>query len=129
MSVADKEGAFYARQRQRLEEMREVLVEKVVLETSELNHLFRDLNAKDSAEIAREFEDQETVGILTDLDRNRLKRIFWALYRLDHGTYVVCRKCGGKIGRARLDAMPATTLCIECKMKAEKEARQRGEPV
>lgn len=129
MSVADKEGAFYARQRKRLEEMREVLVEKVVLETNELNHLFRDLSAKDSAEIAREFEDQETVGILTDLDRNRLKRIFWALYRLDHGTYVVCQKCGGKIGRARLDAMPATTLCINCKMTAEKEARRRGEPV
>jgi DnaK suppressor protein len=69
------------------------------------------------------------VGILTDLDRNRLKRIFWALYRLDHGTYVLCRKCGGKIGRPRLDAMPATTLCINCKMKAEKEARRRGEPV
>ncbi len=129
MAAAAEDRAFYARQRKRLEEMREVLVQKVILETSEYNELFRDLNAKDSAEIAREFEDQETVGILADIDRNRLKKIFWALYRLDHGSYVVCQTCGGKIGRGRLDAMPSTTLCIECKAKAERRARQQGEPV
>ncbi|MFP4431801.1 MAG: TraR/DksA family transcriptional regulator [Spirochaetaceae bacterium] len=129
MAATTEDREFYARQRERLEEMREVLVEKVILETTEYNELFKDLNAKDSAEIAREFEDQETVGILADIDRNRLKRIFWALYRLDHGNYVICQKCGGKISRGRLNAMPATTLCIECKAKAEREARQRGEPV
>jgi len=129
MAAAAEDRAFYDRQRKRLEEMREVLVEKVILETNEYNDLFKDLNAKDSAEVAREFEDQETVGILADIDRNRLQKIFWALYRLDHGTYIVCQRCGGKIGRARLDAMPSTTLCIDCKAKAERQARQMGEPV
>ena len=38
-----------------------------------------------------------------------------ALERIDAGSFGVCRLCGGMIGRARLEAVPTATQCIECK--------------
>jgi RNA polymerase-binding transcription factor DksA len=37
-----------------------------------------------------------------------------ALAKLDAGTYGRCEHCGGEIGEARLEAMPAARLCIAC---------------
>jgi RNA polymerase-binding protein DksA len=44
-----------------------------------------------------------------------------ALQRIDDGTFGVCRVCGGEIGRARLEAVPTATQCIECKSKDDKK--------
>ena len=38
-----------------------------------------------------------------------------ALQRIEDGTFGVCRVCGGEIGRARLEAVPTATQCIQCK--------------
>lgn len=46
-----------------------------------------------------------------------------ALQRVENGTFGVCRVCGGEIGRARLEAVPTATQCIECKSKREKESQ------
>lgn len=40
-----------------------------------------------------------------------------ALQRIEAGTYGVCRTCKGTIGRARLEAVPTATQCIDCKKK------------
>ncbi|MBI2502892.1 MAG: TraR/DksA C4-type zinc finger protein [Candidatus Latescibacteria bacterium] len=40
-----------------------------------------------------------------------------ALQRIEAGTYGVCRTCKGAIGRARLEAVPTATQCIDCKKK------------
>ena len=42
-----------------------------------------------------------------------------ALQRLEDGSFGVCRVCGGEVGRARLEAVPTATQCIECKSKAD----------
>lgn len=34
---------------------------------------------------------------------------------LDEGTYGTCRVCGTKIPDERLEALPGTTLCVQCK--------------
>ncbi len=31
----------------------------------------------------------------------------------------VCERCGGKIGKARLKALPDTTLCVKCAQRIE----------
>jgi len=46
--------------------------------------------------------------------RDTLRDIDDALAKLDEGTYGVCERCGGPIGEARLEAMPAARLCITC---------------
>ncbi|EFL31498.1 DNA-binding protein [Streptomyces viridochromogenes DSM 40736] len=43
-----------------------------------------------------------------------------ALERLDSGTYGLCENCGNPIGKARMQAFPRATLCVECKQKQER---------
>jgi len=43
-----------------------------------------------------------------------------ALNRIDEGTFGICRVCHGEIGRARLEAVPTATQCIDCKRKQDK---------
>ncbi|MBO8186091.1 TraR/DksA family transcriptional regulator [Streptomyces spirodelae] len=43
-----------------------------------------------------------------------------ALERLDAGTYGSCENCGKPIGKARMQAFPRATLCVECKQKQER---------
>ncbi|GHA98881.1 DNA-binding protein [Streptomyces tendae] len=43
-----------------------------------------------------------------------------ALERLDTGTYGLCENCGKPIGKARMQAFPRATLCVECKQKQER---------
>lgn len=43
-----------------------------------------------------------------------------ALERLDTGTYGLCENCGNPIGKARMQAFPRATLCVECKQKQER---------
>jgi len=53
----------------------------------------------------------------------KLARIDRALQRVDEGTYGLCLRRGEPIGRARLDAQPATELCIDCARELEAERR------
>ncbi|WP_413753795.1 TraR/DksA C4-type zinc finger protein [Streptomyces sp. R-74717] len=43
-----------------------------------------------------------------------------ALARLDAGTYGLCEVCGNPIGKARMQAFPRATLCVEDKQKQER---------
>ncbi|WP_324783717.1 TraR/DksA family transcriptional regulator [Streptomyces sp. H51] len=43
-----------------------------------------------------------------------------ALERLEAGTYGLCENCGNPIGKARMQAFPRATLCVECKQKQER---------
>ncbi len=43
-----------------------------------------------------------------------------ALDRLHSGTYGLCENCGNPIGKARMQAFPRATLCVECKQKQER---------
>ncbi|MFH8218952.1 TraR/DksA C4-type zinc finger protein [Streptomyces sp. NPDC018057] len=52
--------------------------------------------------------------------RETLTQTERALDRLDAGTYGVCENCGNPIGKARMQAFPRATLCVECKQKQER---------
>jgi RNA polymerase-binding transcription factor DksA len=68
----------------------------------------------DSGQVTAERSEVEAlVGTLqetlTDIDA--------ALAKFEQGTYGQCESCGGPIGEARLEAMPAARLCIKCASK------------
>ncbi|MFD6831730.1 MULTISPECIES: TraR/DksA family transcriptional regulator [Streptomyces] len=52
--------------------------------------------------------------------REMLRQTEQALVRLDEGTYGSCENCGNPIGKARLQAFPRATLCVDCKQKQER---------
>ncbi|MFJ2301636.1 TraR/DksA C4-type zinc finger protein [Streptomyces sp. NPDC087787] len=52
--------------------------------------------------------------------REMLTQTERALQRLDAGTYGLCETCGNPIGKARMQAFPRATLCVECKQKQER---------
>src|SRR4029450_6566199 len=54
---------------------------------------------------------------LKQTDAKILQAIEEALWRIDKGTYGICRDCGEPIAEARLNAIPWTRVCISCKEK------------
>ena len=50
-------------------------------------------------------------------DAKILQAIEEALWRIEKGTYGMCRDCGEPIAPARLNAIPWTRVCITCKEK------------
>ena len=54
---------------------------------------------------------------LKQTDAKILQAIEEALFRMEKGTYGICRDCGEPIAPARLNAIPWTRVCITCKEK------------
>jgi DnaK suppressor protein len=54
---------------------------------------------------------------LKQTDAKILQAIEGALRRIEQGTYGICRDCGEPIAPARLNAIPWTRVCIDCKQK------------
>jgi DnaK suppressor protein len=54
---------------------------------------------------------------LKQTDAKILNAIDEALYRMEKGTFGICRDCGEQIAPARLNAIPWTRVCIACKEK------------
>lgn len=54
---------------------------------------------------------------LKQTDAKILQATEEALLRMEKGTYGICRDCGDPIAPARLEAIPWTRVCIECKQK------------
>ncbi len=62
-------------------------------------------------------ERTEVIG-LVDSIKAQLTDVDAALKRLDDGTYGTCARCGAEISQERLDARPASILCVDCKSAA-----------
>lgn len=55
--------------------------------------------------------------------RENTKRMLYqverALFRMEEGTYGICRQCGEKVDPARLKAIPYTRYCLHCASLAQ----------
>jgi DnaK suppressor protein len=50
--------------------------------------------------------------------RSNLQDVERAISKMEAGTYGICERCGAEISPDRLEAIPWTVLCIDCKRKA-----------
>lgn len=57
---------------------------------------------------------------LKQTDSKVLRAIEEAILRLDQGVYGICMDCEEEIAAARLDAVPWTRVCINCKERQGK---------
>jgi DnaK suppressor protein len=63
--------------------------------------------------------ERETAQSLSNHARSIIEQIEDALRRLADGSYGRCTGCGERIESERLDAIPYTTMCMDCKRRAE----------
>lgn len=68
----------------------------------------------DSSEQAIDLADDEALAGVDDVLRQEIGQIRAALLRIENGFYGTCSSCGKPIARARLEARPIATRCIEC---------------
>ena len=64
--------------------------------------------------------DREIDYTLEENSERLLSAIDGALERIEDGTFGTCRTCGRPIDPARLEALPYTTQCIDCKRREER---------
>jgi len=64
--------------------------------------------------------DRELDATLEGNEERLLQAIDAALQRIENGTYGTCRSCGEPIDPERLEALPWTTQCIDCKRREER---------
>jgi DnaK suppressor protein len=77
----------------------------------------------DAADAAFGTGSDEIASQLAELEARELRQIERALLRLKQGSYGMCEECGKKIPVARLNALPYSTLCIECQREMEQHPR------
>ena len=100
-----------------LKEEREKLVRQLEeLGATESGDLRTDLEFGDGFADARAAtaERTEVLGLIETL-KGQLGSVDQALVKLDDGTYGLCDNCGEHIPPARLEARPASILCVDCK--------------
>lgn len=71
------------------------------------------------ADLGSDNFDQELTLSLLGSEKNALDQIEAAIERIDDGTYGQCDKCGARIPRARLDAIPYASQCVQCASQRE----------
>ncbi len=107
--------------RRRLEAMRLSAIARKEALAQPLHHREVPLPA-DLEDQAVELENDEAmVAIEAELDLE-LRKVDAALQRIKAGSYERCESCAETIGRARLEALPEASLCVNCATAAEATA-------
>ncbi|MEL6347495.1 MAG: RNA polymerase-binding protein DksA [Myxococcota bacterium] len=116
-----------------VQQLREILTEraKTLLSNSQMtvNSLTDDNRevAPDALDLAASESSRDFSLRLAGRERQMLKKIRYALQRMEEGEYGVCEACGEEISFKRLLVRPVATLCIDCKTQAEQlERRSRS---
>ncbi|MDD3652772.1 MAG: TraR/DksA C4-type zinc finger protein [Desulfotomaculaceae bacterium] len=81
------------------------------------------------ADIGSEIFERSKDLALREGVRITLAAVNEALAKIDAGTYGICDLCGQDIEPDRLEAIPYTTVCLECKEEGEELPDQNVRPV
>jgi RNA polymerase-binding transcription factor DksA len=119
--AADALDPFLARQRELLARAR--LSSETQREEGEANlATLAEGIGPDEVQFDDESGEGDSTGVARDRDRTvvelaraTIDNVDRALARIDDGTYGRCDHCGEAIDRARLEALPAAHLCLDCK--------------
>ena len=73
-----------------------------------------DWDLRDLEERAVQITSESVDRRIVDDDMKLLRKVEFALQRLDSGTYEKCDQCGAAIPIERLMAKPSVSLCLAC---------------
>lgn len=104
--------------RQLIQERQELF--NILQSSKELERNVSELNFSNEIDLAASLEGREMAFQLSSRDRNELKLIEDALFRIEDGSYGTCQSCTKTIGLKRLQIMPLTAYCIQCQESMER---------
>ena len=114
---------FVERMKQKLLDMKEEILQKLVSEDEEFRDIVEKDDSKDLVDIASTDIDKKTLEALGSQEMKRLRLIESALVRIENGKYGICLKSGEPIPRERLEAIPYALYRIEYQNEVERRNR------
>ena len=125
MKNEEIDEGFVTRQRERLERLREELVQRrrgMEEDERERSEEQQDVQP-DSGDQSRYMFDREMDATIGGRAARRLEDVERALEKIEEGTYGICDDTGQPIPRGRLEAMPEAIRTVEAQERFERERR------
>jgi len=119
----DMEETFLRKMRTNLLALKKEILRNLASESEDFRTIIEDMDPKDLADVAADDIDRKTLEALGSVELRRLQLIESALSRVENRKYGLCAKCGKKIPRERLEAIPYALMCINCKSSEERRNR------
>jgi RNA polymerase-binding protein DksA len=119
----DMEEAFLKKMKTVLLSQKKDILRNLASESEDFRTIIEDMDPKDLADVAADDIDRKTLEALGSVELRRLQLIESALSRVENKKYGLCAKCGKKIPRERLEAIPYALMCINCKSSEERRNR------
>ena len=88
----------------------------------------KEFKKGDEVDVAIDSAQNEISSHLAEAESRELAAVEAALERIREGYYGQCDGCGGKIPKARLEALPYATLCINCQREMEETGELANRP-
>src|ERR1700712_4152503 len=102
------------------------LRKRLGVELEDLAHVKHSSASGDAADAAFDASGEELASTLAELESKELAQIERALRRLKAGSYGKCEVCSITIPVARLNALPFSTLCVQCQREMESDGGRNG---
>ena len=87
--------------------------------SKEVERTVNDITFSNEIDLASSLEGREMAFQLSSRERNELRMVEEALFKITGDTYGVCDTCSKYITLKRLEILPLTALCIECQENLE----------
>ena len=114
---------FIEKMEKSLTNSKKEIISNLIVNNEDFKEIVEGMDPKDLADIASDELDRRMLEAVGSQDLKRLKLIDSALTRIQQGKYGMCMKCGKKIPKERLEAIPYALMCIECKAAEERRNR------
>jgi RNA polymerase-binding protein DksA len=117
------EQEFLAKMEKSLTDLKQEIISNLIISNEDFKKIVEGMDPKDFADVASDDVDRKMIEAIGTQDLKRLKTIDSALTRIKQGKYGLCVKCGKRIPKDRLEAIPYALMCIECKTAEERRNR------
>ncbi len=122
--MPNKGGVLNQKEKESMKKKLEEERQEIITQLSEFRNESRELEPETAQDVGDKAESSYTKEFLLHLSESERERLFLideALKKIEKSNYGTCENCGKPITKKRLDAIPWTPYCIECKEKLEEE--------
>ena len=114
---------FVGKMKESLFTLKQEIIDTLISNNEDFRAIVEGLDPKDVADVAADDVDRKMLEAIGSKDMKRMRLIDSALTRIEQGKYGSCMRCGKKIPKERLEAIPYALMCIECQSADERRNR------